>query len=61
MKRQVLSAQESTLIRHLAKAICNHRIGALPVVNAENRVLGIVTRSDILGAIVNEAPLELWA
>jgi CBS domain-containing protein len=61
MKRRVLSAQESTPIRHMAKAICNHRIGALPIVNEENRVMGIVTRSDIMGAIINEAPLELWA
>jgi len=61
MRERVLSAQESTPIRQLARAICNHRIGALPIVSANNQVVGIVTRSDILGAIVNEAPLELWA
>jgi len=61
MKERVLSAQESTPIRQLAKAICNHHIGALPIVSAQNGVVGIVTRSDILGAIINEAPLELWA
>jgi len=61
MRERVLSAQETTPIRQLAKAICNHRIGALPIVSSQNAVIGIVTRSDILGAIVNEAPLELWA
>jgi CBS domain-containing protein len=60
MSQRVLSAQATTSIRHLAKAFYQHRIGALPIVNHENEVIGMVTRGDILKALINEAPLEIW-
>jgi len=33
----------------------------LPVVNADGKLIGIITRSDILKAVVSKAPLDLWA
>ncbi len=61
MNQRVLGAQSTTSIRHLAKAIHKHRVGALPIVNEHNQIIGMVTRSDILKALINEAPVELWA
>ncbi len=60
MQTRVLSAQPDTSIRHLAHAMYERHIGALPVVDDNNHLTGIVTRTDILGVILNEAPIEIW-
>jgi CBS domain-containing protein len=32
----------------------------LPVVDEQGRVIGFISRSDILRAVVTEPPLDLW-
>lgn len=60
MSHQVISASEDTMIREIADLMFRHKLGSVPIVDTENRLKGIITRSDILHAIVNEGPLELW-
>ena len=60
MTRRVISAAEQTEIRTIAEVMCNRAIGAVPVVNEQVEVVGIVSRSDILRTLVHQAPLELW-
>ena len=36
------------------------RIGAMPIVDDQGTLVGILTRSDILRVLVNKAPLQLW-
>ena len=60
MNRQVISAAADTEVRVLAEVMCQRGIGAIPIVDDVVAVLGIVSRSDILRALVNRAPLELW-
>lgn len=60
MITHVLSAHPDTAIRHIAKIMFQERIGAMPIISTSGELEGIVTRSDILRTVVNEAPLELW-
>ncbi|MCA9471876.1 MAG: CBS domain-containing protein [Nitrospirales bacterium] len=57
---QVLSATPETEIRAIARVFFYERIGAMPLVNDREELVGILTRSDILRTVVNEAPFELW-
>lgn len=57
---RVFSVSPSTGIREVADLMVNRQISCLPVVNEANQVEGIVTRTDILHALVNQAPIELW-
>ena len=48
MKKTVFSIRENETIAKAAKLFMAHHIGMLPVVNAENRLVGIVTLKCIL-------------
>jgi CBS-domain-containing membrane protein len=56
----VLTATTQTNIRELARVLLAQDIRGLPIVDDRRVVVGIVTRGDILHALVNYAPLELW-
>lgn len=56
----VLTATTSTNIRELARVLLAQDIRGIPIVNERGDVVGVVTRGDILRALVNYAPLELW-
>ena len=60
MERQVLTATLDTEIREIAHVLFDRRIGAIPIVNDKDYPVGMVSRSDILRALVKKAPLELW-
>ncbi|WP_447971469.1 CBS domain-containing protein [Nitrospira sp. M1] len=60
MTRNVLSAGPETEIRAIASILFKERIGAMPIVTEQGDLVGILTRSDILRTVVNNAPLELW-
>ncbi|MCG8314360.1 MAG: CBS domain-containing protein [Pseudomonadales bacterium] len=57
--RKVVATDISTRIPSAAQALFDAHIGALPVVNAHQEVIGIVTRSDLLMAIVSNQHLVL--
>ena len=58
---KVLTATLDTNVRELARVLLAQDIRGLPIMDAERRVAGLVTRGDILRALVNYAPLELWS
>jgi CBS domain-containing protein len=60
MPARVLVASPDTSIREIAQVLFEQRIGAMPVIDSQRALAGIVTRSDILRTVVNRAPLELW-
>ena len=60
MSKNVISARPEAEIREIALVLYRERIGAMPITNDKGHVVGIITRSDILKAVVNKAPLELW-
>lgn len=61
MTKKVISAAEQTDIRAIAEVMCEQAIGAVPIVNEQVAVVGIVSRTDILRTLVHRAPLDLWA
>jgi CBS domain-containing protein len=61
MSTDVIATTPLTDIRRIAKAMLDHHIGAMPIVNAEGTIVGIISRSDILYAIIHNPELNLWA
>ncbi|MDD3608228.1 MAG: CBS domain-containing protein [Halothiobacillaceae bacterium] len=60
---RVLTASKTTSIREIARVMVEQHIGALPIIEdplETARIAGIVTRGDLLRAVVNYAELELW-
>lgn len=60
MQTKVLSAAKNTAIRDIAEVMTDYRIGALPLLDKDNNIEGIVTRHDILKAVMHQIPIELW-
>ena len=52
MTRSVVSVRQGMLLTEAALLMIEHHIGGLPVVDAEQRVIGIITESDIFRAFV---------
>jgi acetoin utilization protein AcuB len=61
MVREVLCASPSARIREVAQVMLDERIGSMPIIDSTELLVGIVTRSDILRAIVRHGPIRLWA
>lgn len=49
-----------TEIRRVARVLLDTGLPGLPVVNDAGQVIGFVSRSDILRAVVADPPLDLW-
>jgi len=52
MTRDVECVHEDTSFKDVVAILEKHRVSALPVVDAENRVVGIVSESDLLAKVV---------
>ncbi|NWG87251.1 MAG: CBS domain-containing protein [Hydrogenophilaceae bacterium] len=61
MTSPVVSADPVSDIRRVARVLLEHHLPGMPVVNERHELVGIITRSDILRALVNDPPLSLWA
>ena len=51
MTASVVTADKNTTFEAIAAALRQHRISAVPVVDAENRVTGVVSESDLLAKL----------
>jgi len=60
-QRQVIAAALDTELSVLAATFVNYPVRALPVIDSEERVIGIITRSDLLRLLINNARVESWA
>lgn len=61
MVSEVLVATPDTRIRDTARTMFDERIGSLPIIDERNSIVGIVTRSDIIRALLAHGPMRLWA
>ena len=59
MQRDVVTATESMAQREVARLIARHDLQALPVVDAEGRVKGVVTVDDVVDVVREEATREI--
>ncbi len=61
MQTRVFAATTNTDIHQLAFWMFDEKLGAIPIVNEEKNVLGIVTRYDLLKVMSHYGPLQVWA
>ncbi len=57
MVKDVITVPPTATIESAAKLLCEHKIGALPVVNEKGELLGIITETDILETFVEATGL----
>lgn len=60
MTTPVVAAAPVTDIRRVAAAMLSGRVDGVPVVGEDGRLLGFVSRSDVLRAVIQDPPLSLW-
>ena len=61
MSTEVITADPVSDVRRIAKAMQEYRLHAVPIVNDRDVLIGIVSRSDILRALTNDPPLNMWS
>ena len=60
MTSPVVAASPDTEIRQIARVMLARDVDGVPITNANGHLLGFVSRSDILAAIVTDPPLSVW-
>lgn len=60
MTSPVVAAEPITDIRRIAKVMVEHGVTGVPIVNESQELVGFISRTDILRAVVTAPPLSLW-
>lgn len=60
MSSPVVAALAVTDIRRIAAALLEGGLSAVPIVNESELIIGIVSRTDVLRAVMTDPPLSLW-
>jgi len=60
MTAPVLTTTIDTDARHIARLFVEQKVGAIPIMDGP-KLTGIISRSDILRAVMHHFALELWA
>lgn len=55
MTRGVVTAHEGAVFKEIVSALARNRVAAVPVIDSERRVLGVVSESDLLAHIVGHS------
>ena len=58
MSRDVVAVRPNASLREAARLLDHHRVDGLPVIDEEVRLVGVITRADIVRAISGET---LWS
>ena len=61
MSHEVITADPVSDIRRVAQVMQEYHLDAVPIVDEQDALIGIVSRSDILRAIMNDPPLTMWS
>ena len=54
------AAIPTTDIRRIARVMLDRDVDGVPIVNESGALLGFVSRSDLLRAVVADPPLSIW-
>ncbi len=60
-RKQMIVASPSTPISSIAASFVRYDIGAIPVIDEQDQLQGIVCRTDLLRILINNARVESWA
>ena len=61
MSQEVITADPVSDIRRVAQVMQEHHLQGVPIVDEQDALMGIVSRSDILRAVTHEPPLSMWS
>jgi CBS-domain-containing membrane protein len=56
MTTQVVKARPAMPLKELARVLAEHHVSALPVLDEDDRVIGVVSERDLLGKLGNPTP-----
>jgi CBS domain-containing protein len=56
----IASVSAETDIRRVARVLLDTELPGLPVVDDVGKVIGFVSRADILRAVATDPPLDVW-
>lgn len=54
LRRDVLTADGVTSLREAAERMAHHKVGCLPILNTRGQPVGIITRSDLVQAMLSQ-------
>jgi len=57
---EVITSDPLTDIRRIAKVMVDFSLTAIPVVDQDDNLQGIVSRANVLKAVANTPPLQIW-
>ncbi|WP_417534228.1 HPP family protein [Marinobacterium stanieri] len=60
-RKQMIVASPTTPVSSIAASFVRYDIGAIPVIDDQDRLQGIVCRTDLLRMLINNAHIESWA
>ena len=60
MSTPVVAAAPLTDIRRIARVMLEREVSGVPIINDGGLLLGFISRSDILRAVVTDPPLSVW-
>ena len=60
MSSRVISATPTTEVREIARIMLEEQIRAVPIIDQNRRLLGMLSTRDLIRGIANHGPLELW-
>ena len=60
MTRKVVTVAPETSVAEVARLLLTNKISALPVIDDEHRVVGIVSEGDLLGRPLADSPRGWW-
>lgn len=58
---EVITADPITDIRRVSKVMVDFSLSAIPVVDQNDKLQGIVSRANVLNAVANTPPLQIWS
>ena len=58
MSKNVVTTQPHVTVEHVQKMMRNNKVGAIPVVNAENEPIGIVSSTDLTPDLNPASPIS---
>jgi CBS domain-containing protein len=61
MSKEVITADPVSDIRRVAQVMQQYHVHGVPIVDEQDALIGIVSRSDILRAVINDPPLNMWS
>jgi acetoin utilization protein AcuB len=60
MRTPVIASNPLTDIRRIASVMLDYDLPGVPIINERDRLVGFVSRSDLLRALSKDPPLDLW-